>query len=362
MTFYCYMLRCNDGSYYTGHTDDLDRRVAEHQSGQIAGYTAERRPVTLIWSETFQTRDDAKAAESRIKPWSRAKKEALIASNWKALSAAAIPPRERTARASASLGDAPSTALGMNGPAGGSLPPAIILVRPQLGENIGKAARAMLNFGLAELRLVAPRDGWPNPAATAAASGADAVLAGATVYDTLAEATADCAHVYATTVRKRGVAKPVVTPEQAAADIHAAPGRAAILVGPERSGLETDDVAVARTIITVPINPAFGSLNLAQAVILVAYEWSKGVALAQPTLVEPYPPAQQDELDGMIGHLDRILSATGHYFPPERAPVDRRQLRGILTRPGWTAGEVRTLRGVLRSIERHLPGDGTDAT
>jgi tRNA/rRNA methyltransferase len=231
-------------------------------------------------------------------------------------------------------------------------PPAIVLVRPQLGENIGKAARAMLNFGLTELRLVAPRDGWPNPSAGPAASGADSVLAGAKLFETVAEATADCAHVFATTVRKRGVIKPVVTPEAAAHAIRAEPGRAAILFGPERSGLETDDVAVARTIITVPINPDFGSLNLAQAVILVAYEWSKGESLASPPATEHDPPAPQVELDRLIAHLDAILEKAGYFFPPDRAHVDRRALRTILTSPGWNAGEVRTLRGVLRSIER----------
>ncbi|WP_076071600.1 TrmJ/YjtD family RNA methyltransferase [Sphingomonas montana] len=375
MTFWTYILRCADGTYYTGHTDDLERRIAQHDAGAFPGYTHDRRPVTLMWSENFQTRIEALEREGQIKDWSRKKKEALFQGNWPAVSAAAksaTPSRDReneTALPTVRFEPVENKALvsrqartkriGEDATVEGAQestapPPVIILVRPQLGENIGKAARAMLNFGLTELRLVLPRDGWPNPAATAAASGADRVLADAKLYATLAEATVDCAHVYATTVRKRGVAKPVVTPEQAATAIHAAPGRAAILFGPERSGLETDDVAVARTIITVPINPEFGSLNLAQAVILVAYEWSKGVALAQPTLVEPYPPALQDELDGMIGHLDRILVSTGHYFPPERAPVDRRQLRGILTRPGWTAGEVRTLRGVLRSIERKL--------
>ncbi len=230
------------------------------------------------------------------------------------------------------------------------MPPIIVLVRPQLGENIGKAARAMLNFGLTELRLVAPRDGWPNPSAGPAAAGADTVLAKADVFESLAEAIADCAHVYATTVRRRDQVKPVVTPEQAAREIHAAPRRSAILFGPERSGLESDDVAVARTIVTVPINPEFGSLNLAQAVILVAYEWSKGVALDQPPKAELDPPASQQELDGMIGQLDALLEPAGYYFPPERAHVDRRSLRSILTKPGWSAQEVRTLRGVLRSL------------
>lgn len=228
--------------------------------------------------------------------------------------------------------------------------PVIVLVRPQLGENIGKAARAMLNFGLHEMRLVAPRDGWPNPAAGPAASGADVVLANATVYDTVAEAVADCPHVYATTVRKRGITKPVVTPERAAADMRAADGRSAILFGPERSGLETDDVALARTILTVPINPEFGSLNLAQAVILVAYEWSKGEALASPPEVMLDPPAPQEELEGMIGQLDTMLEQANFFFPPDRTPATRRTLRTLLTKPGWTSQEVRTVRGVLSAL------------
>lgn len=233
-----------------------------------------------------------------------------------------------------------------------TLAPVIILVRPQLGENIGKAARAMLNFGLTELRLVAPRDGWPNPDAGPAASGADIVLERARVHDSIAEATADCVHVYATTVRKRGVTKPVITPEAAARAIHAGPGRSAILFGPERSGLETDDVAIARTIVTVPVNPEFGSLNLAQAVILLAYEWSKGIELASPPAVELDPPAPQQDLDGLIGHLERLLDDSGYFFPPGRTPTTRRTLRSLLTKPGWNAQEIRTLRGVLSTIER----------
>jgi tRNA/rRNA methyltransferase len=229
--------------------------------------------------------------------------------------------------------------------------PVIVLVRPQLGENIGKAARAMLNFGLAEMRLVAPRDGWPNPSAGPAASGADSVLEHAQVYETVAEAVADCANVYATTVRKRGVTKPVLDPEAAAREIHAAPGRSAILFGPERSGLESDDVALARTIITVPINPEFASLNLAQAVILVAYEWSKGVVLASPPHVDLDPPAPQEELEGMIGQLEAMLEQTGFYHPPDRTPLTRRTLRTLLTKPGWTAPEVRTFRGVLSALD-----------
>lgn len=231
-----------------------------------------------------------------------------------------------------------------------ALPPVIVLVRPQLGQNIGKAARAMLNFGLTEMRLVSPRDGWPNPEAGPAASGADLVLGQAKVYESVADAVADCAHVYATTVRKRGVTKPVVTPAEAASEMRAAQGRTAILFGPERSGLETDDVAIARSILTVPINPEFGSLNLAQAVILVAYEWSRGQALAQPPAVDLDPPAPQFELDGMIDQLEAMLDGAGYFFPPDRVPATRRTLRTMLTKPGWNSQEVRTLRGILTSL------------
>lgn len=230
--------------------------------------------------------------------------------------------------------------------------PIMVLVRPQLGENIGKAARAMRNFGLTELRLVDPRDGWPNPSAGPAAAGADDVLEQAEVFATVAEAVADCANIYATTVRKRGVTKPVVTPEEAARAIHTEPGRSAILFGPERSGLETEDVAVARAILTVPIDPDFGSLNLAQAVILCAYEWSKSAALVQPTQEELLPPAPQAELDGLVEHLEYMLVPKGYFLPASRAAATRLTLRNVLTKPGWNHLEIRTLRGVLSSLQR----------
>jgi tRNA/rRNA methyltransferase len=229
--------------------------------------------------------------------------------------------------------------------------PAIVLVRPQLGENIGKAARAMLNFGLTDLRLVSPRDGWPNPSAGPAASGADVVLEKAQVFATVAEAVADCPFVYATTVRKRGLVMPVVTPEQAAREVHGQAGRSAILFGAERSGLETEEVAVAQKIVTVPINPQFGSLNLAQAVILVAYEWSKHEALAVPTEGEPAEPrATQEQLEGLIGHLDEALDQAGYYFPPDRTPATRKTMRTILTKAGWSNREVQALRGMIRAL------------
>lgn len=213
----------------------------------------------------------------------------------------------------------------------------------------------MLNFGLTDMRLVSPRDGWPNPAAGPAASGADVVLERARVFESVAEAVADCAHVYATTVRKRGVTKPVLTPEEAARAIHAEPGGSAILFGPERSGLETDDVALARSIVTVPINPEFGSLNLAQAVIITAYEWSKTQDLVQPTQEETDPPAPQAELDGMIGQLFELLDERGYFFPEDRVPATQRTLRTLFTQPGWNSGQVRTMRGVLSYLER-APG------
>ena len=230
--------------------------------------------------------------------------------------------------------------------------PVIVLVRPQLGENIGKAARAMLNFGLTEMRLVAPRDGWPNPSAGPAASGADIVLEQARVFDTTAEALADCAHVYATTVRKRGMMKPVQTPEQAAADIVKQEGRSAIMFGREAAGLESSDVSLARTIVTAPINPQFGSLNLAQAVILVAYELSKHADLAMPTEEEVLPPAPQEELDGLVGHFESLLEPRGYFFPEGRERATRQNLRSLLTRPAWNHFEVRTLRGILSTLGR----------
>jgi len=230
--------------------------------------------------------------------------------------------------------------------------PVIVLVRPQLGENIGKAARAMLNFGLTEMRLVTPRDGWPNPSAGPAAAGADIVLDRARVFEDLASAVADCSHVYATTVRKRGVTKPVVTPDEAAREVHAATGRSAYVFGPERSGLETEDVALARAILTVPINPQFASLNLAQAVVLCAYEWSKRVGLSQPPAEDLLPPAPQEELEGLIAHFEGMLEEKNYFWPESRAEMNRLTLRNVLTKPGWNHLEVRTLRGILSTLQR----------
>ncbi len=345
--FVTYMLKCADGSYFVGHTDKLDLRLAQHQAGSLDAYTAKRQPVELVWSAPFPDRDSAFAAERRLKGWSRARREALITGDPQlAAQLTSLSPISRV------VPDAEDTRPAHGAGAGTTRKPVIVLVRPQLGENIGKAARAMLNFGLTELRLVAPRDGWPNPFAGPAAAGANIVLEKARVFETLAEAVADCPHVYAATVRKRGVTKPVVTPEQAAQAIHRDAGLSALVFGPERSGLETEDVALARAILTVPINPEFASLNLAQAVIICAYEWSKTVGLAQPTVEELLPPAPQDELEGLIGHFETLLEEKDYFRPPSRANTTRLTLRTVLTKPGWTHLEVRTLRGVLSALAR----------
>jgi len=231
-------------------------------------------------------------------------------------------------------------------------PPAIVLVRPQLGENIGATARAMLNFGLTDLRLVNPRDGWPNPAAGPAASGADVVLRDARVFSSIADAVADVGFLYATTVRPRGMTKPVLTPAQAAAESGMRPGQTALLFGPERSGLETDDVAIAHAILTVPVNPDFGSLNLAQAVLVCAYEWARSGAGSESAIDNYAGPAPMDELEGLIGQLDAALVPTGYYRVPARVASSKRTVRNLLTRPAYSAQEVRTWRGIISALCR----------
>jgi tRNA/rRNA methyltransferase len=230
--------------------------------------------------------------------------------------------------------------------------PAVILVRPQLGVNIGAAARAMLNFGLTDLRLVAPRDGWPNADAGPAASGADEVLAGARVFDTVAEACAGLSLVFATTVRPRELTRRVVTPLQAAGEFHQQLGQGGLMFGPERTGLLTEDLAVAHAILTIPVNPAFGSLNLAQAVLVTAYEWYRqGSEMPDAQLVNYDGPAPHEELEGLIGAVDEALIANGYYNPVKgRADAARLTMRNLFTRPQFTAGEVRTLRGIVRGL------------
>jgi tRNA/rRNA methyltransferase len=177
------------------------------------------------------------------------------------------------------------------------------------------------------------------------------VLERARVFGTVAEAVADCTHVYATTVRKRGLVIPIVSPEQAGREVHGNEGRSAFLFGAERSGLETDEVALAGKIVTVPVNPDFRSLNLAQAVILVAYEWSKHVELAVPTEGDPPEPrATQAHLEGLIGQLYAALEEAHYFHPPDRTPATRNTLRTILTKAGWSAREIQAMRGVIRTL------------
>ena len=230
-------------------------------------------------------------------------------------------------------------------------PPVVILVRPQLGENIGKAARAMLNFGLSEMRLVAPRDGWPNPAAGPAASGADQVLDAARVHDEVTDAIADLSRVYAATVRPREMAKPVVTPAEAVREMRATAGRAGILFGAERSGLDNDEVALADTILTIPVNPAFSSLNLAQAVIIAAYEWHKAGADVPPRReTRDGPPATKADYEGLYAQLEEALDARGYFRSEARKPVQIRSLRTLLQNARFTKQEIQTLRGVLKTL------------
>jgi len=228
--------------------------------------------------------------------------------------------------------------------------PVIVLVRPQLGQNIGKAARAMLNFGLTEMRLVSPRDGWPNPDSGPAASGADVVLAEAQLFESVQDAIADCGQVFASTVRRRDLVMPVLGPEQMAGQIRSSSGRSAILFGAERSGLETEEVALANAIVTVPINRDFGSLNLAQAVILLAYEWSKSSELCQPTAKELEVAAPHGELEGLIAQLNGELEAKGYFHPPSRTRATKNTLRTIFTKTGWSSREVKAVRGIIRAL------------
>ena len=232
--------------------------------------------------------------------------------------------------------------------------PAFILVRPQMGENIGASARAMWNFELSRLRLVAPRDGWPNPRATALASGAGRLLDAAGVYDDVAGAVADCTHVYATTARSRELTLPVMTPEAAMAEaraLSAEGARPAILFGPERAGLENTDLAQASRIVTVPVNPAFFSLNLAQCVLLMAYEWRRqaeeGAAAA-----EEIARAPAIEVEHLARHYDEKLDAAGFFFPPDKAPGMRLALRSMFARLPLSRADIRMLHGALRQLTR----------
>ena len=233
--------------------------------------------------------------------------------------------------------------------------PAIILVRPQMGENIGAAARAMKNFGLDRLRLVAPRDGWPNERAQAMASRADDILDQATLYDDSAVAVADLHAVYATTARAREMEKPCLAPRQAVADMRrrlSQGQQVGILFGGEKAGLDNDDATLAQTIIQVPANPAFSSLNLGQAVLVVAYEWFISGPLPEMEPVGDGLPASLDELAFFENRLEDELTRHGFLKPPEKRPSMMRNLRNIFRRADLTGQEVRSLHGVISALIR----------
>ena len=236
--------------------------------------------------------------------------------------------------------------------------PVFVLVRPQMGENIGAAARAMWNFGLDRMRLVAPRDGWPNEKAEAMASGAGRLLAGAPVVASMAEAVGDCSYVLATTARPRELTKAVLSPEEAMAEAVgriAAGEKVAVVFGPERAGLENDEIARANAIISVPVNPAFASLNLAQCVLLVAYEWRRRQAAA-PLAEVVEDRASALEVEKLGDHYEARLGEAGFFFPPEKAENMKVNLRNLWSRMPLTRADVRILHGVLRQMARRREG------
>lgn len=241
--------------------------------------------------------------------------------------------------------------------------PAFILVRPQMGENIGAAARAMLNFGLTRMRVVGPRDGWPNPKAVAMASGAGRLLDNAGLYDDVAASIADCDYVFATTARPRELVKPVVTPERAmemAREMAAAGKTVGVLFGPERAGLENDDVALANAIVTVPVNPDFPSLNLAQCALLMGYEWRRQTEVVAPEVMALGRTdfAARAEVEKLADHFEERLEAAGFFFPETKAANMRLNLRNMWGRLNLTRAEVQTFHGMLRQIAYKLRQQG----
>jgi tRNA/rRNA methyltransferase len=247
--------------------------------------------------------------------------------------------------------------------------PAIILVEPQLGENIGMVARAMANFGLSELRLVNPRDGWPSEKARAAASRADHVIDAVKVFDDLASALADLNFVFATTARQRDGFKSVRGPVEAGRVLRARHGmgqRTGILFGRERFGLYNDEVGLADEIVTFPVDPDFSSLNIAQAALLMSYEWMKSGLEDETTTNFSGPemkPASKEELHGLFAYLEGALEARGYFRPAPKKPKMIDNLRAVLTRAGFAEPELKVLRGIISSLDRFSPamprGDGS---
>jgi len=234
--------------------------------------------------------------------------------------------------------------------------PSFVLIRPQMGENIGAAARAMWNFGLDRMRITAPRDGWPNPNAFAMASGAGRLLDEAQLFETTAQSIEDCAYVYATTARPRELTKPVFSPEAAmqdAASRIAAGQNVAVLFGPERSGMENDDIARANAIVTVPVNPDFPSLNLAQCVLLMGYEWRRATSeVVAQTIQMEGQWAEQIEVEKLADHYEQRLEEAGFFFPEHKAVSMKTNLRNLWSRMEFTRADVQMLHGILRQMVR----------
>lgn len=230
-------------------------------------------------------------------------------------------------------------------------PPSFVLVAPQLGENIGAAARIMANFGLDDLRLVAPRDGWPSPAAETMSAGALPDRVNVRVFSSVGEAIADCTLVIATTARPRGMEKPVLSTSQAVAQMRQQPGRAGVLFGAERSGLPNEAVALSDAILSYPVAPAFPSLNLAQAVALAAHAIAEARASGMPAGFDGLaPPASRGELLGMMEHFEDELDQAGFFFPEAKKAPMVQNLRNAFTRAGWTSQEVSTFRGAIKAL------------
>ena len=241
-------------------------------------------------------------------------------------------------------------------------PPVIILIEPQLGDNIGKAARAMLNCGLVDLRLVRPRDGWPNDRATANASGADIVIDNTKVFEREEDALADLNRVYVTTARTRDAIKPVFTPKGLAPEMRAnvAQGeKVGVMFGPERTGVRNEHISMADAVVTVPLNPGFTSLNLAQAVLLIGYEWwQAGVDVPDyQMMMNDTFPATRDELDRLFEHLEAELDNSGFFRVEAKRPNMARNIRNIFNRANLTHQEVQTLRGIIVAMGggKHKP-------
>ncbi len=234
--------------------------------------------------------------------------------------------------------------------------PAFVLIRPQMGENIGAAARAMWNFGLDRMRIVAPRDGWPNQKAVAMASGAGRLLDEAQLYDDTAGAIGDCDYVYATTARPRDLTKLVFTPEAAMEDAReriATGGKVAVLFGPERAGMENDDIARANAIISVPVNPDFPSLNLAQCVLLTGYEWRRAAVPTTSEITGAFSdPAEQVEIEKLAQHYEERLDTAGFFFPEHKAANMKINMRNLWSRMPLTRADVQMLHGIMRQMVR----------